>query len=113
MIAVVRRAAWLLGWPARVALLALIGSYRLTLGQVIGGACRFYPSCSSYAETAVRQVGAVRGTALTVWRILRCSPLTAGGVDHPPRGQGGGRYEAVIHSEPRARLGTPGREGAG
>lgn len=93
--------AWLLGWPARAALLALIGSYRLTLGRVIGGDCRFYPSCSAYAEAAVRQVGAVRGTALTVWRILRCSPLGAGGVDHPPRGRA---YEAII---PRG-VGAPG-----
>jgi putative membrane protein insertion efficiency factor len=106
VIATARRAAWVLGWPARAALLVLIGSYRLTLGRVIGGACRFYPSCSAYAEAAIRQVGAVRGTALAVWRVLRCSPLSAGGVDHPPTGprpRGGGAYEALIHAKAEAR----------
>ena len=37
-----------------------------------------------YAERAVLSVGAVRGSVLAVWRILRCSPLSAGGVDLPP-----------------------------
>jgi putative membrane protein insertion efficiency factor len=100
VIATARRATWTLGWPARAALLALIGLYRLTLGGVIGGACRFYPTCSAYAEAAIRQRGAVMGTALAIWRILRCSPLTAGGVDHPPSGPARGpAYETVIHRE--------------
>jgi putative membrane protein insertion efficiency factor len=90
----VRRALWIAGWPVRALLLLLVRLYRLTLGQVIGGGCRFYPSCSAYAEQAIREVGAVRGTALTVWRILRCSPLSKGGIDHPPRGM----YDNDIHS---------------
>lgn len=80
------RALWVAGWPARSVLLVLIRGYRLTLGQVVGGNCRFYPSCSAYAEEAVRRCGAVRGVALSLWRVLRCSPLTRGGVDHPPAG---------------------------
>jgi uncharacterized protein len=79
-----RRTAWILGWPARSALLVLIGLYRLTLGQVLGGNCRFSPSCSVYAQEAIAEWGAVRGSALAVWRILRCSPLSRGGVDRPP-----------------------------
>jgi len=75
---------WLAGWPARTALLTLIRAYRLTLGKVVGGGCRFHPSCSAYAEAAVANVGATRGSVLAAWRVLRCSPLTAGGVDHPP-----------------------------
>lgn len=78
------RILWAGGWPARTLLVALIRVYRLTLGGVIGGSCRFYPSCSEYAELAIGQVGAVRGSALAVWRVLRCSPLTKGGVDYPP-----------------------------
>jgi len=79
-----RSALWVAGWPARSLLISAIRIYRLTLGQLIGGNCRFYPSCSDYAEQAVREVGAVRGTALAVWRLLRCTPLSAGGVDRPP-----------------------------
>jgi uncharacterized protein len=79
-----RQALWASGWPARSVLLLAIGAYRLTLGQLIGGGCRFHPSCSAYAADAVRNAGALRGAALAVWRILRCSPLSRGGVDHPP-----------------------------
>ena len=76
---------WAAGWPARTCLVALVRLYRLTLGRAIGGRCRFYPSCSAYAEEAIRNVGVIRGSALVGWRVLRCSPLSAGGVDHPPQ----------------------------
>jgi putative membrane protein insertion efficiency factor len=90
----IRRALWVAGWPVRAVLLGLIALYRMTLSPVMGGRCRFYPSCSAYAEQAIRNTGAVRGVALSIWRILRCSPLTAGGVDHPP----GPLYDAVTLS---------------
>ncbi|MGH2573711.1 MAG: membrane protein insertion efficiency factor YidD [Actinomycetota bacterium] len=97
------------GWPARIVLLALVGTYRLTLGQVLGGNCRFYPSCSRYSELAIRDLGAVRGLALTLWRVLRCSPLTAGGVDYPPRRNLGRLYDEVIQAgaTSRPRSGQP------
>lgn len=78
---------WAVGWPVRIALLSLIRAYRLTLGQMVGGRCRFYPSCSEYAEQAVARTGAVRGSILAAWRVVRCSPLSIGGVDHPPSGR--------------------------
>ncbi len=74
----------MLGAPARAALVGLIRLYRLTLAGWLGGQCRFYPSCSRYAEEAIRTHGAVRGVALAAWRIARCGPFTAGGVDHVP-----------------------------
>lgn len=80
----VRRVLWFAGWPARCALLALVRAYRLTLAYAFGGSCRFHPSCSAYAEEAISSLGAVRGGALSVWRVLRCSPLSGGGVDYPP-----------------------------
>jgi uncharacterized protein len=89
----VRQWVWWSGAPARVALIALIRAYRVTLGGLVGGQCRFFPSCSEYAEQAIRSVGATRGTMLAVWRIARCSPLSAGGIDHPPLP----RYEGNIH----------------
>ena len=92
-----RRLAWIAGAPARFALVAAIRVYRLTLGGLLGGQCRFHPSCSEYAELAVRELGAARGSALAAWRVLRCSPLSRGGVDYP---RGKGRvYDADIHSE--------------
>src|SRR5437667_58085 len=71
--------AWALGWPVRTVLLLAIGGYRVTVGRLVGGNCRFHPSCSAYAMEAIRSLGAVRGTALAAWRILRCSPLSRGG----------------------------------
>ena len=92
-----RRAVWLAGWPVRGLLLALIAAYRVVLSPFAAGHCRFHPSCSAYAEQAIRNTGAVRGMGLTVWRILRCSPLSAGGIDYPP----GPMYDAVPHSRMR------------
>jgi uncharacterized protein len=80
------RALWVAGWPARMALLTVVRAYRLTLGQLTGGNCRFYPSCSEYAEKAIRGAGATKGVLLSAWRIMRCSPLSKGGVDPPPVG---------------------------
>lgn len=78
---------WALGAPVRLALLGLIAAYRLLLSGWLGGQCRFYPTCSRYAEEAIRRHGAVRGSALALWRLARCGPFTAGGVDHVPPGR--------------------------
>jgi uncharacterized protein len=77
-------ALWFAGWPVRQALLLPIRLYRVSLGGVFGGNCRFYPTCSAYAQGAIGRAGAIRGLVLTAWRLARCSPLSAGGIDHPP-----------------------------
>lgn len=82
-----------LGAPARALLLALIGIYRATLSGWLGGQCRFYPSCSRYAEEAIRVHGAVKGAGMALWRIARCGPFTEGGVDHVPPRRG---YDSVV-----------------
>jgi uncharacterized protein len=82
---VLRRAVWLSGAPARAVLIAGIRLYRATLSGLLGGQCRFYPSCSAYAEDAIRGKGAIVGTSLAAWRILRCNPFGKGGVDPAPR----------------------------
>jgi len=76
--------AWYAGWPLRQALLLPIRLYRVSLGYVFGGNCRFYPTCSAYAELAIGRAGAIRGLVLIAWRVARCSPLSGGGVDMPP-----------------------------
>jgi uncharacterized protein len=77
-----RQATWVTGAPVRAALIGAIHLYRATLSGWLGGQCRFYPSCSHYAEVAIRMRGAVRGTLLATWRVLRCNPFGEGGVDH-------------------------------
>jgi putative membrane protein insertion efficiency factor len=65
-------------------LLLGIEAYRLLLSPLLGGHCRFWPSCSAYAEEALRRHGAGRGTLLAVRRVLRCHPFHRGGVDLVP-----------------------------
>ena len=55
--------------------------YQFTLSRLIGPRCRFYPSCSSYFIDAVQKKGVVAGSALGLWRILRCHPFNPGGHD--------------------------------
>ncbi|HSL11153.1 MAG TPA: membrane protein insertion efficiency factor YidD [Actinomycetota bacterium] len=81
---VLRRAAWTVGAPFRGVLVAGIRLYRVTLSGWLGGQCRFYPTCSRYAEDAVRARGAIAGTVLATWRVLRCNPFGAGGLDPAP-----------------------------
>lgn len=95
----VRRIAWFLGAPVRLTLVGLIGVYRITLSGWLGGQCRFFPSCSHYAEDAIRMHGALRGVLMAGWRIARCGPFTPGGVDRvPPRERSGVSYDSVIRA---------------
>jgi uncharacterized protein len=104
---VLREGVWWAGAPIRGALIGMIWLYRVTVGQLLGGQCRFYPSCSSYAEAAIRDHGWIRGLGLAIWRILRCNPFNPGGIDYPPARASRGphlydndipeRYAVVIH----------------
>jgi uncharacterized protein len=83
----------MLGAPLRWLLIGMVRGYRATLSGWLGGQCRFYPSCSVYAEQAIRSRGALAGTALAAWRVLRCNPFGRGGVEHVP----GAEYDGVTH----------------
>jgi putative membrane protein insertion efficiency factor len=81
----VRRGLYNAGAPVRALLIICIKVYRASLSGWLGGQCRFYPSCSHYAEDAIRVHGAVRGSGMAMWRVLRCNPFGGGGVDHVER----------------------------
>jgi len=66
------------------ALVGLIHLYRLTLSPFIGNQCRFYPSCSRYAEQALLDHGLARGAWLAIRRLSRCHPFNPGGPDPVP-----------------------------
>jgi len=70
--------------PIVVGLTAAIRAYRYLISPMLGPTCRFYPSCSCYAEEALQQHGALRGSYLTVRRLLRCHPWHEGGYDPVP-----------------------------
>lgn len=65
-------------------LLAGVAFYRVVLAPLLGGACRFTPSCSAYAVEALRRHGGWRGLRLATARILRCRPGRPGGEDPVP-----------------------------
>jgi hypothetical protein len=62
----------------------LIRAYQLVLSPMRPPTCRFYPSCSAYALTAIQRFGIMRGSWLATRRLLRCHPWNPGGVDHVP-----------------------------
>ena len=70
----------LVGLP-RHALVLLIRSYRSFISPLLGANCRFAPTCSCYAEEAVRRHGVVRGGWSSLRRLLRCHPWNPGGWD--------------------------------
>ena len=64
--------------------LGLIRVYRRFLSPLLGPRCRFYPSCSVYALTAIERFGLVRGSYLAAHRLCRCHPFCDGGIDPVP-----------------------------
>lgn len=77
---ILRPVGRVLAWP----LVALLRIYQLVISPLTPPTCRYYPSCSAYALTAVRRFGPFKGTWLAVRRVLRCHPWAAGGVDYVP-----------------------------
>jgi hypothetical protein len=66
---------------ARRLVLLPILFYRRLISPLLGPRCRYEPSCSAYAEQAIREYGILRGVVLAAWRILRCNPWSHGGHD--------------------------------
>jgi len=62
----------------------LLAGYKRVISPLLLPSCRYVPTCSDYAIEAVEKYGALRGSALTVWRVLRCHPFVHGGFDPVP-----------------------------
>ena len=75
-----RSALAFLGWP----FVWMIRAYRLTLSHIVGGQCRFHPTCSRYAEQAFRTHNPLYAMYLTIVRLARCHPLGGSGFDPVP-----------------------------
>lgn len=58
--------------------------YQKTVSKWTGPHCKYYPTCSQYAVTAIEKHGILYGGVLAVWRILRCNPWSKGGIDYVP-----------------------------
>jgi uncharacterized protein len=102
----VHRSLRSVGAPVRMILIGCIKVYRVTLSGWLGGQCRFYPSCSRYAEEAIRVHGAVRGSSMALWRVVRCNPFGAGGIDQVHGSRGSESYDDVVRraADQKARV---------
>jgi putative membrane protein insertion efficiency factor len=65
-------------------LLTLLRGYKWALSPFLPPACRYVPTCSDYAAEAIDRHGAFRGSAMAIWRVLRCHPFVRGGYDPVP-----------------------------
>ena len=70
--------------PSAWVLRGAIRTYQALLSPALPTQCKFQPTCSQYGLEAVRKYGTLRGGLLTTWRLIRCSPLTHGGIDPVP-----------------------------
>ncbi|MCM3305357.1 membrane protein insertion efficiency factor YidD [Priestia megaterium] len=65
-------------------LLLLIKGYQKGISPFLPARCRFYPTCSQYGVESIKRFGTVKGSYLTVKRILKCHPFHPGGIDEVP-----------------------------
>jgi uncharacterized protein len=86
-------------------LLALLRGYKWTLSPFLPPACRYVPTCSEYAAEAIERHGALRGSMMAAWRVLRCHPFVRGGYDPVPTNHVA--PDAPAHSHGTAGGGCP------
>lgn len=79
-------------------LIGFVHLWRKLISPLYGDVCKYYPTCSTYGLEALRVHGAIKGSALTIWRLLRCNPWSQGGIDPVP----GSAYEAQWLAEESA-----------
>jgi putative membrane protein insertion efficiency factor len=65
-------------------LIGMVRLYKTYVSPFLPSACRFQPTCSEYAMQALEKHGSIRGTGLTIYRLLRCQPFSKGGYDPVP-----------------------------
>lgn len=70
----------IVAWP----LLLVVRAYQVFISPLLGQNCRFFPSCSCYAHQALKQHGALKGSWLSIKRIVKCNPMHPGGIDEVP-----------------------------
>ncbi len=84
----------------RLLVAPLIGAivlYQRLISPMRPPTCRYYPSCSQYAVTALQRFGPFKGTWLALKRLARCHPWTPGGVDHVPEASPTSRPARTAH----------------
>jgi putative membrane protein insertion efficiency factor len=68
----------------RKILVLVIKGYQKLISPYFAPRCKYYPSCSTYAELAISEFG-IKGLFMAIWRLIRCNPFSHGGVDYPSK----------------------------
>jgi putative membrane protein insertion efficiency factor len=68
----------------RKILVFAIKGYQKLISPYFAPRCKYYPSCSTYAELAITEFG-IKGLFMATWRLIRCNPFSHGGVDYPSK----------------------------
>ncbi|HDQ26693.1 MAG TPA: membrane protein insertion efficiency factor YidD [bacterium] len=66
----------------KTVLTGLIGIYQRVISPLLPRSCRFYPTCSEYSKQAIIKHGALKGSFVSLKRIVKCNPWHPGGIDH-------------------------------
>ena len=102
-----RRVSWWwehsIGWVLRWLLIIPIRGYQRFVSPLTPPSCRLHPSCSTYAVESIQVHGALKGSMLASWRLVRCNPWNRGGVDPVPAR---GRWLPDVLPDGRPRHGT-------
>ncbi|MEO0223618.1 MAG: membrane protein insertion efficiency factor YidD [candidate division WOR-3 bacterium] len=64
-------------------IIGFIKFYKLFLSPILPNSCRFYPTCSDYMILSIEKHGILIGLLKGIWRIIRCNPISKGGIDYP------------------------------
>ena len=83
--------------------LAVINFYQKWVSPAFPARCKYYPSCSSYAASAISAYG-VRGVGMSLWRLARCNPWSNGGVDYAVRP--GNTFNLVVKTTEKTSVGV-------
>ena len=95
--------------PLAWLMVGFVKAWRAVISPLYGNVCKYYPSCSAYGLEALQVHGAFRGSAYTVWRILRCNPWSHGGYDPVPGTPAALEWELERHQHKT----YPAQDGAG
>jgi putative membrane protein insertion efficiency factor len=78
----------------RTVLVAVINFYQKWISPSFAPRCKYYPSCSTYAASAISHYG-IRGVGMALWRLVRCNPWSHGGVDYPVKNSSLNKYKTT------------------
>jgi putative membrane protein insertion efficiency factor len=78
----------------RKVLVAIINFYQKWISPSFAPCCKYYPSCSTYAASAISHYG-IRGVGMALWRLVRCNPWSHGGVDYPVKNSSLNQYKTT------------------